>query len=768
MQAANAAVPAALRQRQRAAVGQERPKQVQQHVYPNRTIYGVETPDCYFRRFTPDGKYLIGIDRMQTGLHVFRVATASPATSALLGSGPESAKSEFWQFFEPLWARTFAGMGESLHRDLCLTTANSSHIIVARVRRAEAQEERSEHPNTLACVRAVEDISLLVIDVRTGQLVDSRMFPSDIVFLSGHSGVSILGDRLCVLSIKRQCLHLLRIGRDGHLSTTHEIGWYTREDDAIYEETLRIREARAVANISRSAKRKAAASSGCVGDANVSNKRRKLRHTRPMPIDAASSSNNRNGNVIESAIDTSTAAIPQQPSLNQIAHIAAQGTAPTNHPPFLFLPAQQQQQQSQPQQQQQQAEDTLLLSDGASIDSTFLAMERSALTPFHTLQRLPPQYRLLYARAMHPSMRMDALSDSELASLEPSLTTAPHSGLKQRLLAALFIQAQSSPAGIQGFFRSFRQYENLVLWRAQFVTGSLLLLRFVPLHVATARANVPRAHSASSAAATNFAILAEYDIVSTQFRRIWDSSDILLYKEVETRIDAYRSPMAPCASIDSAAAALSPSTSNDVHLRDVFDSTQAAIRSSRSGGLVQAARKASALLPFPPQYAQESPLLNPSIFQCNMRTRQALEKLRPVSPAPIRFYDRISGAVKFVLSPSPHWSVQMPSDDATQATMPDADPPLDISTIHGAHVLPSGAIMMSTGGDDDLDLSVESNSALPQTAPLATTSHALQQNYRANFMYLFHPTLPLVLSTRIERSLNASISTLNIHFWQPC
>ncbi|KAJ1872560.1 hypothetical protein LPJ55_003018 [Coemansia sp. RSA 990] len=760
MQAANAAVPAMLRRRERAAESWERVKRVQQHVYPNCTIYGVETPDCHFRRFTPDGKYLIGIDRMQTGLHVFRVATASPATSALLSSGPESAKSEFWQFFEPLWARTFTGMGESLHRDLCLTTANSSHIIVARVRRAEAQEERSEHPNTLACVRAVEDISLLVIDVRTGQLVDSRMFPSDIVFLSGHSGVSILEDRLCVLSIKHQCLHMMRVGRDGHLSDMHDIGWYTREDDAIYEETLRIREAHAVANLARSAKRKAAASPGSVGDANAANKRRKLHHAQPMSADA-SSSNSRG--VIESATDVLSAAIPQQPSLNQMAHIAAQSTMPSNNPPFLFLPVQQQ--------QQQQAEDTLLPNqpgDSMGIDSAFLAMERSALTSFHTLQRLPPQYRLLYARAMHPSMRMDALSDSELASLEPSLTTAPHSGLKQRLLAALFVHAQGSPAGTQGFFRSYRQYENLVLWRAQFVTCSLLLLRFVPLHVATARANVPRAHSASSAAATNFAILAEYDIISTQFRRIWDSSDTLLYREVEARIDAYRSPMAPCASIDIGAAALFPSTSNDVHLRDVFDSAQAAIRSSRSGGLVQAARKASALLPFPPQYVQESPLLNPSIFQCNMRTRQALEKLRPVSPAPIRFYDRISGAVKFVLSPSPHWSVQMPAEDAAQSAMPDADPPLDISTIRGARVLPSGAVMMPTGGDDDLDLLTETNSALPQTTPLATTSHALQQNYRANVMYLFHPMLPLVLSTRIERSLNASIPTLNIHFWQPC
>ncbi|KAJ2890945.1 hypothetical protein GGI21_006004, partial [Coemansia aciculifera] len=309
-------------------------------------------------------------------------------------------------------------------------------------------------------------------------------------------------------------------------------------------------------------------------------------------------------------------------------------------------------------------------SDNLLVDSLNpmlpVTADHTALIPLHAMRRLPSHYRLLFTRAaaQQPSaIRLDALADSDTSLIEPSLTFVPHSGLKQRLLAALFMRARAKDdcgLALQFFYRTYRQYEGLVLWRAQFLSQTRLLLRFVPLQVATSRSNAQRsAVGASSASvssftvANSFTLLAEYDIVSTRFANIWDSADTDACHEVETRLDAYRAPMASSNNLGTFASALMPSLANDVYLRDAFESSQQAIRTARSGGPAQAARKASVMLPYAPQCMQESPLLDPSRFKCNMRTRQMIEKYRPAPSTPIRFYDRQTGAVKFVLSPLP-------------------------------------------------------------------------------------------------------------------
>ncbi|KAJ2891906.1 acid phosphatase det1, partial [Coemansia aciculifera] len=224
-------------------------------IYPNRTIYNVETPDCFFRRFTPDGLFLIAFNRSLTGLLVFRVkntsATAQQLSNASCPSSSSSltatnnGKSEFWHFFQLAWSQSYTTIGESLHRDLCLLSSDNRFIIAVRLRRANFAMPHTQPPpppNSLTCIKAMEDITLLVIDVQSGRLVDSREYPSDIIYLSGHNGVSIYGDRLCLLSLKHQCLRILRISRDGRLTDLHEIGWNTRDDDFALEHALHLRD----------------------------------------------------------------------------------------------------------------------------------------------------------------------------------------------------------------------------------------------------------------------------------------------------------------------------------------------------------------------------------------------------------------------------------------------------------------------------------------------------------------------------------------------
>ncbi|KAJ1940630.1 hypothetical protein FBU59_003753 [Linderina macrospora] len=288
--------------------------------------------------------------------------------------------------------------------------------------------------------------------------------------------------------------------------------------------------------------------------------------------------------------------------------------------------------------------------------------------------------------------RAEMLPDGTIASLEPSLTVAPLSGLKQRLLATLFQRAKETIAGLQHFYRTYQLYEWLVIWRVQFLTRTTMLMRFVPVQAAISRSHAQ--HALSTTVAGSFSLLAEYDIETTKFGNIWDTSDLRLAQEIETRMDEFRSPMV----------GVSPSLANDVHLREAFLAGQAGIRQTRSGGPVQAARKATSVLPIAPQTLQTSPYLDPVVFKCNARLRQGIERFRITQSAPIKFYDRATGALRFVLAPG-----------------------------HDAE-------------------------------GLAVGEEAGQQRCGAH--YLFHPTLPLVLSTQHELS-SVAVPVSNIHYWDP-
>ncbi|KAJ2866572.1 hypothetical protein GGH94_001464 [Coemansia aciculifera] len=852
------ALPALLRHRH--SVRTAHPSAPQSCIYPNRTIYNVETPDCFFRRFTPDGKYLLAFNRSLSGLLVFRVLTATASAQQLADASAAEGKSEFYHFFQLAWAQSYTTIGESLHRDLCLVSSDNRYIIAVRLCRADLASAPSPPPNTLACIKAMEDITVLVIDIHTGRLVDEREYSSDIIYLSGHNGVSLYADRLCLLSLKYQCLRILRIGPDGHLTDLHEIGWNTSDDDAVLEQALNLREIEA--EYTRSAplhyssanKRALSASGACIDDSDMPRLTKRQKTHRSS--DSGYLARRANGRSLNHPELTPEAMDPGNSRLLALSHtshnnsfalrrlLSHQNCTPSldsvrnasdcPHPPlpprpsrivppelrtisglpipFVFARSNEAHivRSQTSEDDDANVNSTAAAADGgvpvqngvisnaspasALVDSLNpmlpINSDRAAFMPLHTLHRLPPHYRLVFTRALHSANRLDALADSDTLLIEPSLTSVPHSGLKQRLLAALFMRARAKDdcgLALQFFYRSYRQYEGLVLWRAQFLSHTTLLLRFVPLQVATSRSNAQRSTAANSVTVTNsFTLLAEYDIVTTSFGKIWDSTDLASCDEIENRLDVYRAPMASSNNLSGLASAMTPSLANDVYLRDSFESSQLAIRTARSGGPAQAARKALVMLPYAPQCLQESPLLDPSRFKCNLRTRQMIEKYRPANSAPIRFYDRHTGAVKFVLSPLPIYisPLVLVGDSEplrtiqyqTAADDDDEDSPIALTDSLFGVTMRSGAVLLPSGGVDELGLLADNSSssaALQSTPALAPTNIPLAQqptmahhsnSQKSGVAYLFHPMLPLVLSTRSDMSITA-LPISNIHFW---
>ncbi|KAJ2393993.1 hypothetical protein GGI05_002239, partial [Coemansia sp. RSA 2603] len=218
---------------------------------------------------------------------------------------------------------------------------------------------------------------------------------------------------------------------------------------------------------------------------------------------------------------------------------------------------------------------------------------------------------------------------------------------------------------------------------------------------------------------------------STCFERIWDTADTQDGREAERRLDEYRAPMVRA----SARGGALPSAANDLVLRDAFAASQAAVRLARSGGPVQAARKAAMALPFAPQCVQESALLDPSVFRCNLRVRQTLEKMRPAAVAPIRFYDRRSGAVKFVLAPVPE--------------------------------IGSASAVATSGGVVEMRAARDAGGNATAALEISSAAPAVVQpaHGKAGVTYLMHPFLPLVLSVRSSDMGATSMPLCNIHFW---
>ncbi|KAJ2761422.1 hypothetical protein H4S06_001211 [Coemansia sp. BCRC 34490] len=154
-----------------------------------------------------------------------------------------------------------------------------------------------------------------------------------------------------------------------------------------------------------------------------------------------------------------------------------------------------------------------------------------------------------------------------------------------------------------------------------------------------------------------------------------------------------------------------------------------------------------------------------------MRMRQMIERFRPASMSPIRFYDRFTGRLRFVLAPTPHHSSPPLSEtDPSVAAAPAPLLPLDATTLEetfrggGGGILPSGAILMSSGGTTE-DVGGIAAGSTGTSALGGTNSASTGGSGKPGIMYLLHPFLPLVLSSRSDNGPN-TLPTSNIHFWQ--
>ncbi|XP_060062548.1 DET1 homolog [Ylistrum balloti] len=222
------------------------------NVFPNFTVVNVEKPPCFLRKFSPDGRYFIAFSSDQTSIEIYSFQGSAAAEDILqnvkgdfMGTDQESLRVRavlFDKFFKLRHVTHVANHGEHLNRECSLFTDDGNYVIVGSAMYIPDdpyplfwemyRNNESVSPNQRS---PLENYSLLLIDLETGRLCDSRQFRCDKIFLSHNQGLYLYKDTLAVLSVQQQIIHIFQVHtKNACFVDVRSIGRFCYEDDGLY------------------------------------------------------------------------------------------------------------------------------------------------------------------------------------------------------------------------------------------------------------------------------------------------------------------------------------------------------------------------------------------------------------------------------------------------------------------------------------------------------------------------------------------------------
>ncbi|XP_011625180.1 light-mediated development protein DET1 isoform X1 [Amborella trichopoda] len=218
----------------RSGTSVHRSRQFYENLVPSYTIYDVDCPDYSFRKFTDDGQYLISFSRNNQELIVYRPTWLSYSCKGddceSHGLPPEAKR--FESYFTQLYCINLASGNESISKDFFLYM-ESNHFGVF----ATSTSQILDAPVTEGAIHGVpviEKITLHLVRMEDGVIMDERTFRNDFVNLAHNSGVFLYDDLLSIMSIRYQMIYILQIRASGHLVDVRAIGQFCQEDDELF------------------------------------------------------------------------------------------------------------------------------------------------------------------------------------------------------------------------------------------------------------------------------------------------------------------------------------------------------------------------------------------------------------------------------------------------------------------------------------------------------------------------------------------------------
>lgn len=224
-------------------------RRLHQNVCPNFTVVNVEKPPCFLRKFSPDGRHFVAFSSDQTSIEIYEYRGASAAAHLIGHLTGENTSSDaahvrstiFGEFLKLRHIVNVAGNGgEQLNRECSLFTDDGRYVIVGSAMYVPDEphplfwdmhrNNESVSPNPRS---PLEDYSLHLVDMHTGQLRDKRTFKTDKIFLSHNQGLYLYRDTLAVLSVQHQTVHIFKVTRGGTFVDVRTVGRFCYEDDEL-------------------------------------------------------------------------------------------------------------------------------------------------------------------------------------------------------------------------------------------------------------------------------------------------------------------------------------------------------------------------------------------------------------------------------------------------------------------------------------------------------------------------------------------------------
>ena len=227
-------------------------------VVPNHTFEQVRNiPNVIPIRFTICGKYLVTISQNHHDLALYRLEggdiRANWPKSMATAMRNELESCSFSRYFTAHYTVPIANNRETLISDFCLASSNGRFLILAAFTRGPDNDQAEVHanldpahgvqgqgddqnlPNQLPAVRScpvLDRFTLYLVEVESGRVYDRFTMENDFVQLEGNRGIHIYQNLLCILSLRKQTLHVLRIQENlGRFILDRSIGSICNADD---------------------------------------------------------------------------------------------------------------------------------------------------------------------------------------------------------------------------------------------------------------------------------------------------------------------------------------------------------------------------------------------------------------------------------------------------------------------------------------------------------------------------------------------------------
>lgn len=209
-----------------------RAREFYENIVPNHTVYEVDCPDHWWRRFTNDGQYLICFCKTYHDVLIYRPLWPTYASTLDTGNEVPARVKKFDSYFSLLHQVPLArDSNEVICKDFFLSTENTLYGIFATSTVLDSNAPAIA--GALPGVPSVEKITFLVVRFADGAITGRYVFKDDFIHLALNAGVFLHENLLSILSIRYQRIHILQIREGGHFMDVRVIGDYCREDDEL-------------------------------------------------------------------------------------------------------------------------------------------------------------------------------------------------------------------------------------------------------------------------------------------------------------------------------------------------------------------------------------------------------------------------------------------------------------------------------------------------------------------------------------------------------